>query len=212
MGRPRLYDVNEDFFSYIDSEAKAYWLGFIQGDGTIAWDGVRRNKLNLRVELQVADKGHIRKLLDDMESTHPIRTRPEGNMVYASIRSNKLCDHLILLGVTPRKIFTATPITVDEVLQRHYWRGLVDADGCIMKLWRGNHCYPSLELTGTHKICEGLSKFLGFNGRYVYKDKRCESFNLRISCTNARLALTAIYTSCNTFLNRKHAKCMEVLQ
>ena len=36
VSKKRIYTLNEDFFSEIDNEIKAYWLGFIYADGNIS--------------------------------------------------------------------------------------------------------------------------------------------------------------------------------
>ena len=48
------YKINENIFEKIDTEEKAYWLGFLAGDGC-----VYRDTLNLN--LQVKDLEHLKK-------------------------------------------------------------------------------------------------------------------------------------------------------
>lgn len=36
---PRPYAVNQDYFATIDTEEKAYWLGFIAADGCVSRAG-----------------------------------------------------------------------------------------------------------------------------------------------------------------------------
>jgi hypothetical protein len=49
---------NEHYFDEVDSEAKAYWLGFIFADGCVLWNERTRNYA-LQVGLQGRDVDHL---------------------------------------------------------------------------------------------------------------------------------------------------------
>src|SRR5487761_67173 len=66
--RDRVYTVDEHYFNVIDTPDKAYWLGFIAGDGYVREDcGV------LLVRLAEADAGHLRKLSVALGSSASLR-------------------------------------------------------------------------------------------------------------------------------------------
>ena len=50
----RKYQVNEFFFDEIDSEEKAYWLGFIYADGYVNTNG---NKFGINLSLKDISRG-----------------------------------------------------------------------------------------------------------------------------------------------------------
>ena len=54
----RKYRCNETYFDHIDSESKAYWLGFIYADGCISNNGYR-----FEVRLSKNDEDHLIKLM-----------------------------------------------------------------------------------------------------------------------------------------------------
>src|ERR1700722_6649692 len=62
----RVHKMNEDYFSNIDTEEKAYWLGFIAADG-----GVYANKL--AINLGEKDELHLYKFIECINSTSPVR-------------------------------------------------------------------------------------------------------------------------------------------
>ena len=62
MGRPRKYSLNEDYFKKIDTETKAYWLGFLYADGQISAD----SRYSLRLALSKKDYNHIVKLKNEL--------------------------------------------------------------------------------------------------------------------------------------------------
>ena len=130
----RKYDLDDNFFDVIDTEAKAYWLGFVTADGcvqagTVGSAGWQRNALT--VGLKPSDAGHLEKLRADMGAESPVLVSPKVASI--ALSSIHLTESLIRLGVTPRKSLTATPWDGPAELMRHYWRGMFDGDGTIVK-------------------------------------------------------------------------------
>lgn len=67
-GKHRKFSLNENFFESIDSEEKAYWLGFIAADGNVS-----EKQSRITVELQLADLSHLEKLRASVASTTNIK-------------------------------------------------------------------------------------------------------------------------------------------
>ena len=67
------YFADETFFDVINTEEKAYWLGFIYADGYIT---TKRNNGNqsLGITLSKSDKEHLEKFKRSIKSNHPINT------------------------------------------------------------------------------------------------------------------------------------------
>lgn len=130
----RTYDLADDFFDIINSEAKAYWLGFITADGCVQAGAVGTagwQRHSLSVGLKPSDAGHLEKLKADMGAESPVLVSPQSAQI--TLSSQHLVESLIRLGVTPRKSLTATPWSGPDHLMRHYWRGMVDGDGSIVR-------------------------------------------------------------------------------
>lgn len=53
----RKYKVNEDYFKLIDTEEKAYWLGFLYADGCVT-QATKYSK-RLQVNLSIKDINHL---------------------------------------------------------------------------------------------------------------------------------------------------------
>lgn len=154
----RKYGLDDSFFDSVDTEAKAYWLGFINADGCVqagpvGTAGWQRHALS--VKLKASDAGHLEKMKADIAAESPVVVslqRDKADIVLSSIR---LCESLIRLGVTPRKSLTATPWDGPAELMRHYWRGMVDGDGTIVR-----HADPrdkwQLRLLGSEAVVEAF--------------------------------------------------------
>jgi hypothetical protein len=139
-GGRHAYRLDDGFFDSIDTEAKAYWLGFVNADGCVQAGKVGANgwqRHSLSVKLKASDAGHLEKLKADVSAESPVlpvrgRTAAEA-AAEITLSSVRLTGALIRLGVTPRKSLTATPWNGPDHLMRHYWRGMVDGDGTIVK-------------------------------------------------------------------------------
>jgi len=135
--------VNGDYFAKIDTEDKAYWLGFLTADGYVKPGCVA-------LALQLRDAAHIAAYAAAVESTYAIWRN--ASACGTTICSELFSEHLGRLGLDRNKSTTATPIAVPAELCRHYWRGLVDGDGCV---W--NYKVPGVRLCGTHAIVQGFA-------------------------------------------------------
>lgn len=128
------YLLDDGFFDAIDTEAKAYWLGFVTADGCVQAGAVGTSgwqRHSLSVGLKPSDSGHLEKLRADMGAESPVLVTPKVASI--TLSSVHLTESLIRLRVTPRKSLTATPWGGPADLMRHYWRGMVDGDGTIVK-------------------------------------------------------------------------------
>lgn len=129
------YTVNVDFFSSIDSEEKAYILGFIEGDGNIISHKNRLSLEGVRINLQQGDIRILERIAYEMNSTHKIETKTymtsfgPSTQSYLRIYSKKIAEDLIALGVMPNKQQRERLPIVKKELMRHVIRGVVDADG-----------------------------------------------------------------------------------
>lgn len=144
----RRSNLNEHFFDEVDSEIKAYWLGYLAADGTIrvrdkaTKDGYVRNRGNsIHLKLSTADEEHLKKFRDVVcpnsvlkYSTSIITTRKgtisKSENVILNLYSNYIVSQIIDKGVGPRKTFTLGKPNIDEKYIKHYIRGFFDGDGC----------------------------------------------------------------------------------
>lgn len=155
----KIYSCDDKFFENIDSEEKAYWLGFIYGDGT-----VYGNKII--ISLKDSDKEHLEKFKTVIKFDGPIKQTQKisDDKIYygwrISISSKQIVKDLFKHGVHENKTLTLKfTDTIPKDLERHFWRGLVDADGHIAI---HNRCCV-FQMLGTVNILENLLKFIKQN-------------------------------------------------
>jgi len=127
--RRRKYHLNEAYFQKIDNCEKAYWLGFIYADGSVA------GKTGLRIDLQARDKTHLLKLVKalNVSSNYNLKTRLIKNKEYSqfNICSTQIKNDLISYGITEDKtVYPIVPKISDEFIIP-FLRGYFDGDGCL---------------------------------------------------------------------------------
>ncbi len=127
----RTHFFNETFFDIIDTEEKAYWLGFLYADGA---NCDKAN--NVSLSLTESDAEMLIKLQKAIGSDHKIYVRVSNkskNPVHTLLLCSKyLCSSLSKQGCTPRKSLTLQFPTEEQVpkhLLNHFVRGYFDGDG-----------------------------------------------------------------------------------
>lgn len=183
------YTVNENYFDEIDTENKAYWLGFLYADGYI----LERGKA-LITGLTLKDLDHIEKFKSDIDSTHLIKSTTTNNYQF-NIYNTNFSKHLIDKGCIPRKTNKIEFPEIKNDLVNHFIRGYFDGDGsvsatdrtlqvticCASKIFLENLIKKISDETGVrNKIYtreDGLHLYVNASGddileigRYLYKN------------------------------------------
>lgn len=132
--------MNQHKFDKIDTEDKAYWLGFLWGDGCCQYRQRKNSEeWSLKLDLKETDHNHVVKFKNFVESTHPIKFYPTkgfGGKTTNICRFRFNCVYLGKLlwqkyGLRPgRDSFDMN--LIPKNLWRHFIRGLLDADGTIV--------------------------------------------------------------------------------
>jgi len=169
LGGRHNYALDDGYFDSIDTEGKAYWLGFITADGcvqtgTVGANGWLRNQLS--VKLKESDAGHLEKLKSALSAESPVRLVPQATLssgaAEIAVTSGRLVESLISLGVGPRKSLSVQPWIGPDELMRHYWRGMVDGDGTlVVKRWVGHT--PGSQMMTVRLKNKGLTILTGDN-------------------------------------------------
>jgi hypothetical protein len=176
----KTYSLNENYFENIDTEDKAYWLGFLYADGCVYFK--QNIKCVLRIKLKNTEKYHIDLFNKCLNSNHPIKSKKgyilKNNKKYnfesveVSISNVKIVKDLINHGCMPNKTFKLEFPNLDEKLMKHFIRGYFDGDGCICKRKDTNNSY-CISIIGNENFTKSLQKYLckKFNSDKIYNYK-----------------------------------------
>lgn len=171
---------NENYFHFIDTEDKAYWLGFMYADGNLT-----KTRNQYKIQLRVNDKEVIEKFIKSINGNISVKeySYPNRKTYYGIfLTSEKMFNDLKFHGCVPNKSLVLTfPITIPNYLKRHFIRGYFDGDGCVCisnKKWTKTPktnpiiCYNKtiiIDICGTKEFLTELSKIGKFS---IGKDKR----------------------------------------
>lgn len=206
----RAYKINDDFFTIIDTEAKAYWLGFILADGCLKRENV------ISINLSVKDIDHLKKFKTDIESERPIiiESRNAFDSSYEicnfKIQNKKLIEAIKKHGIDYNKSKQENfSKSIPKHLMNHYIRGIYDGDGWIT--WNLNHHTYEIGIgmgeTCLKKIKEQL-ELVGIKSYPVLPYKNI--FRYRItSKIEIKKTLEYLYKDATIYLNRKYMKFID---
>ena len=202
----RRYTLNESYFDVIDTEAKAYWLGFITADGGVIKDA----KTNaLRVELAERDGDHVRLLAQALGSDKPPWRR--RTFVGSSFDSWRMVESLDRLGITPRKSGIVKPWAGPADLMNHYWRGLFDGDGTICHV--GSDTRWQIGIYGSEACVCGFAAWAArICGSRAIPRGGTTCWYWRVGGNRmARMLSVALYDNATVFLPRKRERAERLM-
>lgn len=135
------YQVDHHHFSRIRTPRMAYFLGFLAAEAHLRPKD-RRGSAQLVVRLALCDEKHLRKLLNEIGSNHPMYIYPrlEHPCCAICIRSDALVGDLHRHRV-PFAWGPARFPQIDHEFYNHFVRGFWDGDGALTKsggdwMWR----------------------------------------------------------------------------
>ena len=198
-------------FEKIDSEEKAYWLGFLEADGCLhSGEGDYRIELGLKEE----DYHHLEKYRDFIGKNNKISHRNGTNSYRFNFRDKKVHADLIKLGCTPQKSLTLqfpTNQQVSDKLLLPFLRGYFDGDG---SFWYENKF--GLNILSSKDFLNGLKqRYIPFSGLNIYpihydrpdKGQRIQTGNKQL----INQFLNDIYSNANIYLDRKYHKYLNYI-
>lgn len=217
-GVPRDYKINESCFD-AQSEERDYWVGFLMADGCISDRSIRGYATHtIKLAIKEEDYSHIERFKKFVGSNkHKIgrdyKTMPSGN-TYCTIifkfNSKRIADKLSEFGVVPRKTSKEKVIGLEN--SRHFWRGLIDGDGCLTINSRGQ---PLIELVNGKDMLDQYKNYIAtlnpnFSKKIITK-RDCNDYILTCSCRPAYEIIKHLYSDCTIALDRKLAIANSVI-
>lgn len=199
--------IDETVFDIIDTEEKAYWLGFIYADGNISSVGHR-----FEINLSVKDIDHMLKLKNFLKYTGEIRfgksifNGKEFIQCRLSVRNEHLWNALNNKGCSPNKTlllkFPNLSIFANWKLVYDFIRGYCDGDGTL-GLYNNR---MQIGFAGTEEFLKGIEDFIGIKGSLrsaSQANRPNQIYILRYSMLKARKVARLLYEKSNIYLTRK---------
>lgn len=214
------YVYNTEFFKKIDTQEKAYWLGFLYADSYINDFG----KYELDISLSAKDIEHLEKLesvliLDGGKKIKKFESKFKGK-TYSScellITNKEMVLDLIQLGCIRNKSEDLTlPSWIDKSLLRHFIRGYFDGNGTVVL---SNNCLSVGIASGNKDFLLSINKVLhdelnivdSSQSHYIYGDKRSNNYDWKKGSIEFNQKFYSyLYSEASIFLQRKKDKFEE---
>jgi|ERR1051325_11151408 DNA-binding CsgD family transcriptional regulator len=211
----RNHTVTDNYFESINTEEKAYWLGWMYSDGT-------HNGSRIKIALQAQDKPLLYRFKQALSCTKELASFKTNFNTFScelTITSRKMCEDLTRLGCVPRKSLILKFPTEDQVpkhLLKYFIRGYFEGDGTVSKSSPDN---PYFQLLGTEEFLSEAQKYLvdecglGFPKIHKkYKDGKFSVGCLRYGGWKQFIRIMAwLYSDDKYVLERKYNKYLEIL-
>ena len=214
---------NHNYFNNIDTETKAYILGFILADGCVNIEDKKKNGVVYGVGKRLSfcnsvdDIEIINTIQRELSPDSPVKlwqnnkgavNRKQQCML--RISSSQIIDDLIQLGIKPQKTkdvdFTFDFTKIPENLIRHFVRGFFDGDGHLSKS-------KAFQLVGTSKPfllqLQSLFSFLFPIIKSTIRQTQGKNmiwYVLTLNCGHGKHNLISeyFYKDSSIYLQRKH--------
>jgi hypothetical protein len=226
MGRNRKYSLDVDFFKKIDTEDKAYWLGFLYADGCITDKSVNilinQNDIEIlekfKKSIQYSGIIEIRNDKINYGKKYGIKISKTAKVRIGSV---ELREDLIKLGCFQRKTFILKFPTREQVpnhLIHHFIRGYFDGDGCVYNrkyIAKDGKLRGFVSITSTNNMLNGIKEYLINNFKInptsiniYHRKEHKEGISILTICSinSMKIFRDFIYLDSNLYLNRKKEK------
>lgn len=208
INKQNILKFDNTVFDKIDTEEKAYWLGFIFADGCISDNTKCIYKNVFELSLKLSDINHLYKFNSFMKHTR-------CNVKYDRYRCrwNIMNEHLWKIlngyGCIPKKSlvlnFPDVEIFISKSLIRHFLRGYFDGDGCISFHRNVYSVTPTVSVLGTKDFLKNFIKWSNVDAKFKHDKRHSEhTFSLEYTKQNAIKIINWLYKDCTIFLDRKH--------
>lgn len=200
--------ANVNIMEKIDTEEKAYWLGFLYADGCV---GSKEDK----IELGLAEKDYdqLVKFKNFIGLDNKISYREKTKSYRYAFRSKKFKQDLIKQGCFPKKSLILKFPTLKQVpkeLQRHFIRGYFDGDG-----WFSNTNKTfQVGIIGTEDFILGFLEAAPFlKGNKIFDVHRKDGAKRYVFSAKDKVNrfFDYIYKDCNIYLTRKYNHYLEYI-
>jgi hypothetical protein len=214
-----IHHCNENYFTIIDSEDKAYFLGLLYADGCI-----HNTQPRFLISLQEEDKHILELFKEKIEYTGYLYLRSSEirkNQYSLEITSEKLKEDLINLGcVSKKSLILQFPneMQVPIELIHHFIRGVFDGDGSVgvtTRLIKGKEYKEQfIQFIGSNNFIDGLCKQLDFLNRFTISS--VNNGNNKQIAIKSKLDFIQmyefLYKDATIYLHRKYNKFQDILK
>ena len=213
----RTYKIDIQYFKTIDTEDKAYFLGFMYADGNLS-----KSCYAMRIELHPQDRDVLEKFSNaiygftKIDEDHRIdKFGQEMTYIFTAVYCKRMWNDLVAQGCMPDKAFDIRmPTFLSPKLLRHFIRGYFDGDGCISI---ANPNRPVIDFSSNAIFIRELMPILEKQGircgKLCLNKENALSGNVQLTCPdNVIRCYHYLYDGATVFMRRKYDTFQELLR
>ena len=190
---------NNTVFNMIDTEEKAYWLGFIFADGYVS------DQNHFELSLSSKDFSHLQKFGRFLN--YESNSKLYGHRCRFVVKDKHFTQSLKKLGCIPRKsLILEFPKRLREDLIPHFIRGYSDGDGCLYHIQPKKSLSLSFILLGTEEFLSVCLKHFNLEHKRIRSYNKSKVYSIQMSYKQALDVCSYMYKDANIFLERKYEK------
>lgn len=202
------YTYNKNAFATIQTEAEAYWLGFLLADGYVSDSNCA--KPFIQIKLAQKDKDHLVKFaqflnynsLDVIKNITGGAYTRDNPCCVIKISCRQMSQNLDKYGLHGAKSGAEIPYILNNVeLEKHYIRGIIDGDGWIRETQTG------WGVCGSYETLQYIKNYIQNNITDISDiniNPHGNIFKLEMkSLEKTKKILTYFYKDATIYLNRK---------
>ena len=210
MGSNKRPFENRYIFKNIDTEEKAYWLGFLYADGSV---GSTDNRIELGLAAQ--DLEHVKKFKDFIGLDNKISYRPSSKSYRYCFKDKIFKEILISQGCVPNKSLILQFPSIQQVplnLIPAFLRGYFDGDGHFTNT---QDCFEA-GFIGTQDFIVGALAVLpdtlkkDSKIKNVHRNDGAKTYSF-YSFHDVKIFLDYIYKDATIYLDRKYNHYLDFL-
>jgi hypothetical protein len=233
---------NEKFFDEINTEEKAYWLGFLWCDGYVGKRIRDNNRIeyNIKLSLKESDFKHLEKFNNSLEGEYKINFYKSNGFKGYEYKNYKECRLFITnlhMGGLLQDKYGIIPNRVDSFkcynyvpyeLKRHFIRGVLDADGSFLhyeSFCKKKNCIEnkySLTFGADEFLLKEIEKHLSENNIVEFTDRKILTRHKGKDGSYRTLSfsgktqniniLNFLYKDSSIYLDRKYDKYLDIIK
>lgn len=214
---------DDSMFDIIDSEEKAYWLGFLYADGNINKHKSSKESYTLVVALKSTDYKHLEKFCnflnysnDNIKIINKKLNEKQYQQCRIEVHSKHLWETLNSIGVVPCKSlivqFPPESTFKNKSLIKHFIRGYFDGDGCLSFYKRTYDIIPHCSFVGTESFIKNSKLYIPYDSIFRVrnysqaKENYHDLYELVFNKENSELFSDWLYKDATIYLDRKYER------
>lgn len=222
--------LKADYFENIDTEEKAYWLGYAWCDGNVNVRPLKTGGIDycFSVDICERDHTHLYKLKDSLGAINKVEKLKTVKASFTSdkwryrirIKNRKFCKILIeKYKMIPYRTDISDLVSdIPKKLIKHFIRGVIDADGSIV-LDKNDRAH--IQVSVSKEMGEFIRNFLQEEGLVkkvaaltpLYIGGLVDLYKIAYGGQREVLGLlNYLYRDANMYMNRKHDKAITIIK